>query len=110
MSRFIDKILMNKDKDKVEGHNLYWEIIYSNPYSHYDVDYTINFKNNWTKVRLDVNRCILSIDNTIFYVDSFKFAEDLICSYAIANDLTISEENQSKNIIRKLKIEEIFGL
>lgn len=108
MNRFIDKIIFVKDK--VKGHNLYWDVIYLSPLSSNYAVYKINLKNNWSKIILEADRCILTINETSFYVETFKFAEDIICSYVIANEFVISEENQDKNTIRKLKIKEILGL
>jgi hypothetical protein len=109
MQRFQDNIVY--DKDKVKGHNLYWDTVYTNSYSSFiTVEYSIKFEGDWTKVSIDVEHCLLFINDLHFYVETFKFAEDIICSYAIANDLKISESNQDKNTIRKLKIKEILGL
>jgi hypothetical protein len=111
ITRFSDKI-QNID-EKVKGHNLIWDVMYKSNscgyMSPYDMILVIHIKNNWVKIYLDTNICTLQINEVCFYVETFKFAEEIISSYAHANDYTISEKHYDKKIIRKLKIKNIFG-
>jgi hypothetical protein len=107
MQRFKDRIVFLKNK--IKGYNLYWDIVYNDYQSSYNV-YQIKIEKNWTKIILDTNHCVLYINEISFYVETFKFAEDIINSYVIANELTISEENQNENTLRRLKIKKILGI